>query len=257
MSTALIAEDEPLLAEHLRSELARLWPELELLGIARDGQQALQAALRQRPDLLFLDIRMPELSGLEVAQALMEDWPEDQALPLLVYVSAYDQYALQAFDQAAADYLVKPLQRERLAQTCARLRERLAQRESPRPDAAMAQLRQLLQAPPQPPLRVLQAQAGNTIRIVPLSDVLYFEAADKYVRVLTRDEEHLVRVPLRELLPQLDPGCFWQVHRSLVVRAEAIACAVRDASGRLQLQLRERPETLNVSRMYAHLFRGM
>ncbi len=267
-ATALIAEDELLLAEHLRQELGQLWPELEIVGMAVNGPEALDAALRLRPAICFLDIRMPGMSGLELAQALAEDWPEGQPFPLLVFVTAYDQYALQAFDRAALDYLLKPVQRERLAQTCERLRQALAKAAAaaqPAEAGAMAaveQLRALLGAvgsvgAAPAPLRLLQVSVGNTIQMVPVDEVVFFEAADKYVRVLTADKEHLVRASLRELLPQLDTQRFWQVHRSLVVRADAIARAVRDPAGKLSLELRQRPERLAVSRMYSHLFKGL
>ncbi|QPF76702.1 response regulator transcription factor [Roseateles sp. DAIF2] len=272
-ATALIAEDEPLLAEGLRAELAALWPELRIVAMTSHGQAALEAALAQRPEILFLDIRMPGMSGLEAAQALAEDWPEDgRPFPLLVFVTAYDQYALKAFEQAALDYVLKPAQRERLAQTCARLQAALRQRAGSDAGgsaaAAVTQLRQLLAAPgvaqalglpatAASPLRLLQVSVGNSIVMVPVDEVVYFEAADKYVRVLTAEREYLVRASLRELLPQLDGTRFWQVHRSLVVRAEAIARAERDEAGRLSLALRQRPERLGVSRMYAHLFKGL
>jgi DNA-binding LytR/AlgR family response regulator len=261
--TALIAEDELLLAEHLRSELAQLWPELEIVAMAAHGQAAVDAALAKRPQVCFLDIRMPGLSGLDAAAAMAEDWPEGEPFPLLVFVTAYDQYALQAFEHAAVDYVLKPVQRERLDQTVQRLRQALSARAKPQLSEAMAQLRALLgsgmaaPAPAAPPLRLLQVSVGNTIQMVPVSEVLYFEAADKYVRVITAGKEHLVRISLRELLPQLDGGLFWQVHRSVVVRADAIAKAVRDEAGKLSLHLHGCPERLAVSRMYAHLFKGL
>jgi len=269
LPTALIAEDEPLLAEHLRGELARLWPELQITAMALDGQSALDLALRQQPRVLFLDIRMPGLTGLEVAAALAEDWPEGQAFPLIVFVTAYDQFALQAFEHAAQDYLLKPVQSERLAQTCARLRATLARSAPPAAlQDAVGALRELLGAPglsapglgalrAAEPLRLLQVSVGNQIQMVPVAEVLYFEAADKYVRVVTAAKEHLLRSSLRELLPQLDGSRFWQVHRAVVVNSEAIERAVRDEAGKLSLQLRGCPDRLSVSRMYAHLFKGM
>ncbi|MEL4178657.1 LytR/AlgR family response regulator transcription factor [Roseateles sp. PN1] len=276
--TALIAEDETLLAENLRQELAKLWPELSICAMAPHGQAAVDAALRLRPDICFLDIRMPGMSGLEAAAALADAWPDDeQPFPLLVFVTAYDQYALQAFDLAAVDYVLKPVLPERLAQTCGRLQQALAQRRlqdnssenanAPSMQAAMDQLRQLLQTPglggsppltpAQPPLRLLQVAVGNTVLMVPVDEVIYFEAADKYVRVLTAQKEHLIRISLRELLPQLDGQRFWQVHRSVVVRSDAIARAVRDEAGKLTLHLHGSPDKLAVSRMYAHLFKGL
>jgi len=278
--TALIAEDEGLLAENLRQELAKLWPALEIVAMAPHGQAALDLALRHRPDLCFLDIRMPGLSGLEAAAALAEDWQEgpgaERPFPLLVFVTAYDQYALQAFELAAVDYVLKPVQPERLAQTCQRLKQALNQRQAPSQaasasdapelQAAVEQLRRLLGAPQAPasaaspaaaPLRLLQVSVGNQILMVPVDEVIYFEAADKYVRVITASKEHLIRISLRELLPQLDGQRFWQVHRSLVVRSDAIARAVRDEAGKISLHLHGSAEKLAVSRMYAHLFKGM
>jgi DNA-binding LytR/AlgR family response regulator len=261
---ALIAEDEPLLAEALRAELARLWPELRIVAMVGDGDGALQAALAHRPSVCFLDIRMPGRSGLEAAQALAEEWPADAAFPLLVFVTAYEQYALRAFDAQAVDYLVKPVQPARLAACVERLRQRLADRAGAAglPEDTLAQLRALLGALPAARaaparLEVIQAGVGNQVHLVPIDEVLYFEAADKYIRVVTREREHLIRLSLRELLPQLDPARFWQVHRSVVVRASAIASAWREESGKVTLTLRDRPERLTASRLYAHRFKGM
>lgn len=270
MTTALIAEDEPLLAANLQAELARLWPDLKIVATVGHGEAAVQQTLSLQPDVLFLDIRMPGLSGLEAAQALAEDWPDDatQPFPLIVFVTAYDQYALQAFERAAVDYVLKPVQPDRLAQTCARLQAALRQRvhtQSPHDslDAVMQQLRGLVGAtgpaiPAAAPLRVIQAGgAGNAIHMVPVDEVLYFEAADKYVRVITAEREHLIRTSLRELQPQLDPLRFWQIHRGTIVRCDAIGSALRDESGRFTLTLRNHPDKLAVSRMYAHLFKPM
>ena len=267
MTTALIAEDEALLAEHLRSELARQWPQLQVLGIAPHGAAAAELALAQRPDIVFLDIRMPGLSGLEAAEAIGEDWPEGVPPPLLVFVTAYDQYALQAFEHAAIDYVLKPVQPERLAQTIARLRQALQQRDAAPAalaESTIAQLRALLAAPglgapatPSPRLTVIQAGLGAAIHLVPVAEVIYFEAADKYVRVITAEREYLIRTALRELLPQLDPERFWQVHRGTVVRCDAIATALRDEAGKVTLTLRGHADRLAVSRLYAHRFKPM
>ena len=262
MPSALIAEDEPLLAAALVADLARLWPELRIAAQVGDGLSAARQALAFQPEVCFLDIRMPGASGLEAAQALAEDWPEGQPFPLLVFVTAYDQYALQAFDAQAVDYLVKPVDGPRLASCVARLKQRLADRaaaqlpanavaapSAPRPTLAethlqhtLSQLRALLldtppdtASPPAPRLEVIQAGVGNTVHLVPVAEVLYFEAADKYLRVVTAEREHLIRLSLRELVPQLDGLQFWQVHRSLVVRASAITTAVRDESGKVFL----------------------
>ena len=267
MPTALIAEDEPLLAAALQAELARLWPELQIVATVADGLSAAAQALALRPQLCFLDIRMPGASGLEAAQAIAEDWPAGEPLPLLVFVTAYDQYALAAFDAQAVDYLLKPVDTSRLAACVARLKARLAERRAPASPAddglqpALTRLRALLEAvgavAPAPRLTVIQAGVGNTVHLVPVAEVLYFEAADKYLRVVTATREHLIRLSLRELLPQLDPQQFWQVHRSLVVRASAIATAQRDESGKVFLRLHDRPERLTASRLYAHLFKGL
>jgi DNA-binding LytR/AlgR family response regulator len=267
-ATALIAEDEPLLAANLKAELQALWPELRIVASVAHGEAAVQQALALRPQLLFLDIRMPGMSGLEAAQAIAEDWPDDGVpLPALVFVTAYDEYALQAFEQAAVDYVLKPVQPARLAQTCARVQAGLKQR-SPGGgesiDAAIGQLRQLLgsgaptaAAPAVPPLTVIQAAVGSAIHLVPVVEVLYFEAADKYVRVVTAEREYLVRISLRELLPQIDLQRFWQVHRGTVVRSDAIATALRDEAGKITLTLRGHADRLPVSRLYANLFKPM
>jgi DNA-binding LytR/AlgR family response regulator len=276
--TALIAEDEPLLATGLQADLARLWPELRVVAQAGDGAQAVALALQHRPSLCFLDIRMPGMTGLEAAQALAEDWPDDTPFPLLVFVTAYDQYAVQAFEAQAVDYLLKPVDPARMAACVARLRQRLAAIGSdtnsaansatttdPAADAlqqAMAQLRGLLAGTAPPPaavsrLEVIQAQVGNLVHLVPVTEVVYFEAADKYVRVVTADREHLIRLPLKDLLPQLDPQLFWQVHRGTVVQARRITSARREESGKVTLTLAGRAEKLVASRLYAHLFKGM
>jgi DNA-binding LytR/AlgR family response regulator len=262
MLTALIAEDEPLLAAGLEADLARLWPELNVVARAGDGRQAAELALRHRPQVCFLDIRMPAASGLEAAQALAEDWPEGTPFPLLVFVTAYDQYALAAFDAQAVDYLVKPVEPARLAACVARLKARLA--EAPPLAQALEQLRGLLGAagaapvqPALPRLEVIQAQVGNLVHLVPVDQVVYFEAADKYVRVVTERKEHLIRLPLKDLLPQLDPQAFWQVHRGTVVQARRIVSARREESGKVTLTLAGRTETLTASRLYAHLFKGL
>lgn len=299
-ATALIAEDEPLLAASLQAELLRLWPQLKIVATAGDGASAVRECLALRPDLVFLDIRMPGMSGLDAAQAIAEDWDDaNGAPPLLVFVTAYDEYAVRAFERAALDYVLKPVQTERLAQTCARLQAALsacAQSRTGSPDGEatrrvthpqdvlhaqdsdeahepheshapleplIAQLRTLLgiaapyASPAAEPLRMIQASAGNTIAMVPVDDVLYFEAADKYVRVITAQREHLIRMSLRDLLLRLDPQRFWQIHRGTVVRADAIASASRDEAGKLTLTLRGHPAKLSVSRLYAERFKAM
>jgi DNA-binding LytR/AlgR family response regulator len=263
---SLIAEDEPLLAEGLRADLAAVWPELDTTALVGDGLGAVEQALALRPQVCFFDIRMPGCSGLEAARALAEDWPDGAdaaSFPLLVFITAYDAYALQAFDAHAVDYLVKPVDRQRLAACVARLKTRLAAQTGAADSVqqAVAQLRLLLGAAPSaaatPRLEVIQAQVGSLVHLVPVDEVIYFEAADKYVRVITAQQEHLIRISLRELLPQLDPAQFWQVHRGTVVQAKAIATARREESGKVTLTLRGRSEKLTASRLYAHLFKGM
>jgi DNA-binding LytR/AlgR family response regulator len=264
-ASALIAEDEPLLAAALRAELARAWPALRIAAVVGDGRSAVAEALRLKPDLLFLDIRMPGQSGLDAAAELADEWPADTPFPAIVFVTAYDQYAVQAFEAQAVDYLLKPVQPERLARSVQRVQQVLAQR-SPADVATplehtLTQLRALLApalaATPSEPLRVIQASVGQQIRLVPIDEVLVFEAADKYVRVLTADTELLIRTPLKELIPQLDASLFWQVHRSTVVRATAIHSVHRDEAGKLSLDLRGLKERLPVSRLYAGRFKAM
>jgi DNA-binding LytR/AlgR family response regulator len=203
------------------------------------------------------------MTGLEAAQALAEDWPDGEPFPLIVFVTAYDQYALQAFEAQAVDYVVKPVDTQRLRACVARLQARLADRAASAAatlEQTVDQLRALLVAAapaPVPRLEVVQAQVGATVHLVPIDQVLYFEAADKYVRVITAAKEHLIRLSLKELLPQLDPRVFWQIHRGTVVQARCITTARRDESGKVFLSLQGRPETLTVSRLYAHLFKGM
>ena len=290
MPTALIAEDEPLLAQALQAELARAWPELQVLRTVGDGASAVKAALELVPQLLFFDIRMPGKSGLDAALELADLWPPahapQQQFPALVFVTAYDQYAVQAFEAQAVDYLLKPVQPARLQKTVSKLQLALAEYARAAPEiiansphatvtdpaleAALNQMRGLLQAHAGIPvpaatgtsgtlplLQVLQVSAGTQIRMVPIEDVLYFEAADKYVRVLTREREHLLRTALKDLLPQLDLQVFWQVHRGTVVRATAIDTVSRDDAGRLSLHLRDRDDKLAVSRLYAQRFKAM
>ena len=264
--SALIAEDEPLLAQALQRELQALWPALQVIATAGDGLSAVQLALQHRPDVLFFDIRMPGQSGLDAAVELADAWPAEQAFPLLVFVTAYDQYALQAFDAQAVDYVLKPVRADRLAQTVTRLQNRLQQRAAPNAtdlDPVLSQLRSLLQAqttatPAAAPLHMLQASVGNQLRMVPVDEVLHLEAADKYVRVFTLDgSEVLLRTPLKELVQRLDAHVFWQIHRGSVVRASAIESVTRDELGKLNLRLKGKQEQLAVSRLYAHQFKAM
>ena len=264
---ALIAEDEPLLAQALQQALAEAWPELAIVATVGDGLSAVREALALRPEVLFFDIRMPGQSGLDAAAELADAWPPDRPLPLLVFTTAYDQYAVQAFEAQAVDYLLKPIQHARLEKSIQKLRHTLAAKAPAAIDgeATLQRLRQLLAAPgladgagaARSRLTVLQASSGSAIRMVPVTEVLYFEAADKYVRVLTAAHEYLIRTPLKELAAQLDPQEFWQVHRGTLVRISSVETAHRDESGRLFLHLRDRPERLAVSRLYAPLFKAM
>ncbi|VVE27404.1 Transcriptional regulatory protein YehT [Pandoraea morbifera] len=259
---ALIAEDEILLAEALRDMLVQAWPELRVLPVAPDGTSAIAAIARHQPDVVFLDIAMPGATGIDVARACARL----SRPPQIVFVTAFDRFALDAFDAAAVDYLLKPVQPDRLARTIARLRDRLGAPD----DGALAQLlvtlRERLQGgalPAKGPmagrdyLRFVRASVKDEVRIVPVEDVCFFEAADKYVVVATADGDLLIRTSLRELLPQLDPSRFWQVHRSTVVNVAEVVSAQHTPLGRLTLKLRRRKDRVAVSRQYAHLFRQM
>lgn len=261
MTTALIAEDEPILAATLAHALRRLWPELEIVATCPNGVAALEQALALRPDVLFFDIKMPGKSGLEAAEELSEHWDGGKPFPQIVFVTAYDEYALQAFEREAADYVLKPISDERLARTVARLRQRLRTKPaSGGMDDLLAQLRALTATPAAPAagrLTLIRAAVGNQVRLIPVREVVFFEALDKYVNVVTADSEALIRTSLKELLPQLDSQQFWQVHRGTIVNSACVASAVRDESGKLTLNLRNRDEKLRVSPLYAHLFRQM
>jgi DNA-binding LytR/AlgR family response regulator len=255
---AIIAEDEPLLAQQLASLLARAWPELRLAGIAANGLEALALIERERPRIAFLDIRMPGLTGLEVAAELADRLGKDEAAPAIVFVTAYDEFALKAFELAAVDYLLKPVTDERLARCVERLKAGID-----RPagvDALVSQLKFILKSEAHataPPLQTLRAGVGDTVKMIPVEEVCYFRADDKYTAVVTKDGEALIRIPLKDLLAQLPPGRFAQVHRGTLVNLGEVAAAVRDDAGRVTLRLRNRKETLPVSRVYADLFRQM
>ncbi|GAA7765968.1 LytTR family DNA-binding domain-containing protein [Helicobacter pylori] len=250
--TALIADDEEHLRAHLRGKLARLWPELQIVGEAANGVEAAASIARLAPDVAFLDIKMPGMSGLEVAQGIETD-------TRLVFVTAYDEFALDAFDRAAVDYLVKPVTDERLARTVERLRKAF-QDAAPMPELAQL-LSQLTRGQPRAEggglLRWVRASRGNTTSHVPIQEVMYFHSDDKYVVVHTRDGEHLIRTPLAELAEGLDPDVFWQVHRSTIVNMECVAGTRRDESGRLFVRIRDSDTELPVSRAYVHRFRQM
>lgn len=243
---ALLADDEHHLIDDLRRRLLRLWPELKIVATLHDGIAAAEALATLQPDIAFLDIRMPGCSGLEAAQSAPQGCR-------VVFVTAHDDHAVQAFEQAAVDYLLKPVSDERLARCVARLRGA-----APAPEALLAKLQSLLATPAKPEsLRWLRAQVGQTVRLLAVEEVCYFQSADKYTAVYTRDAELLLRTPLKELITQLDPAEFWQVHRGTLVNVRQITTARHDLLGRVTLTLRDRAETLAVSRSYTHLFRQM
>jgi DNA-binding LytR/AlgR family response regulator len=256
MANCVIAEDETLLRDALVQLLAAAWPELEVVAACEDGGAALEAIAAHQPDVAFLDIRMPGLSGLEVAAALADCSPRTQ----VVFVTAYDQYAIDAFERGAVDYLQKPVAPERLAATVRRLKARAA---GAGPDAALlsAMLRQLggsaAAAGRAPPLVWLTASAGSETRLIMVDDIAYFQSDTKYTVVMTADGEALLRKPIRELLEVLDPAIFKQIHRSTIVNLKAIASIARDEMGRGVVRLKTRPETLAVSQPFMALFRNM
>ena len=246
MPTAIIADDEDLPRSALRRLLAETWPALRVLAECEHGTDALEVIQRVQPDVVFLDIRMPGLSGLDVAKTV-------RGCSHVVFVTAYDQHAFQAFETGAIDYLRKPVERARLEETCNRLRERL---NLPPPDvgALMAELDRRLRTSAAR-IRWISASISDSIKIIPIDDVLYFQSNEKYTQVVTTDDEALVRTPLRELVEGLDPDQFWQVHRSVVVRASAISRVKRDELGKITITLKDRSEVLKASQTYAWRFR--
>ena len=261
--TAVIAEDEPVLARTLTRLLEQLWPELRIVGVAEDGLRATELGLSSAPDVMFLDIKMPGRTGLEVAEAVVDDWPDERAEPLFVFITAYDSFAVPAFERAAVDYLLKPATAERLQHTVQRLKARLAGRAAS-PDAggraALMQRMQSITTPPAEPgerIKVIRAGVGNTVRMIPVTDVVCFEATEKYVNVVTSSGEALVRMSLRELMARIDSTDFIQVHRSVMVNANAILSATRDEIGHYRLTVRGLQRPLKVSRAFGHLFRPM
>ena len=255
--TALIAEDEPLLREALERMLAVAWPELEIVAQARNGREAIDQFEAQRPDICFLDVHMPGTTGVEVARHIGHR-------AHLVFVTAYDQYAVQAFSQGVLDYLVKPVEPARLAETVARLQERLRVLEPAlNTEALLRQLEAALQKSPSPaPLRWVRASIGEIIRLIPVDEIDFLRSEEKYTLVAWRDEtgqarEAVIRTPLKELISQLDPSQFAQVHRSVVVNLRAISHVTRGANETADIHLKGREELLPVSRRYLHLFRQM
>jgi DNA-binding LytR/AlgR family response regulator len=244
---AIIADDEPLLRASLREALARAWPELEIVAEAANGADAVHAVREHRPQLVFLDIEMPVMNGLEAAREL-------QGAAHVVFVTAYDRYAVEAFERGAVDYVLKPASTQRLAETVSRLRGRL--RETPASLEALVEQLSRRVAPAAAPLQWLQASLGNSVRLINVDDVLYFQSDTKYTRVVTADTDALVKTALRELAAELDPRHFWQVHRGTIVNIRAIDTVSIDESGRREISLKGRPERLEVSRTFSHLFKG-
>lgn len=247
--TALIADDEEAPREQLSAALATAWPELQVVAEAVNGVDAWDAYLEHEPQVCFLDIRMPGLSGIDVASRIGGRTP-------VVFVTAFGDHALAAFEAGAVDYLMKPVDVERVAQTAARLRQRLLQPAPAQLQALLAQLAGQANSPRRPPLTVLQASVGKEVRLIRVDDVVYFESDARYTRVVHEGGEALIRTPLKELLAQLDEHRFWQVHRSVIVNHLHIAAAVRVDEGSMHLTLRGRHEKLPVSRHFQGLFKG-
>lgn len=247
---ALIADDEAHLAEHLRLRLNHVWPELEVLPLAGNGVEALRVINEEEPEVAFLDIRMPGLTGIELAKRI-------DTRTHVVFVTAFDQYAVEAFDREVVDYLLKPVSDERLAKAVERLQRKLASAE--RPPALDDVLAKLARAIPGAGarLRWIRALKGELVQQIAVDDVLYFQASDKYTCVITPEGESLIRLPLAELTGQLDNDVFWQIHRGTLVNMNAVAATRRDLGGRLFVKLKDGKTELPVSRAYAHLFKQM
>lgn len=245
---AVLVEDELLLRQQLEAMLAVAWPELLIVDSVGDGAQALVALEAHRPDVLFLDVEMPEFSGLEVARRA-------SGRCHVVFVTAFSQHAVEAFDAGAVDYVLKPLSEQRLARACARLRERFDARPVPL-DGLLTQLAARV-AQARPYLRWITAARGANVRMITTDEVCYFQSDSKYTRVLTVDSESLISMPLKDLLEQLDPAVFWQIHRSTIVNVQAIGSVGRDGDGRMFVRLEQRSETLRVSQPFAYRFRQM
>ena len=271
--TAVIADDERLLREQLRARLLEVWPELEIIGEAKNGTEAVELVEEHHPDLVFLDIRMPGMNGIEAARAIAQlPVDEEGAKPEnrrpwrgaeIVFITAYDQYAIEAFEQGVVDYVLKPAERERLQVTVDRVRKRLANQGSDgAPDASgmqslLQKLAEKMDPGAVPRLKWIQATVGTSIQMIPVDDVLFFISDEKYTRVQTASLEALIRKPIKELVAELDAEQFWQIHRSTLVNARAIAGVSRDLRGRQLVAVRGHSEKLEVSRSYAGLFKGM
>jgi DNA-binding LytR/AlgR family response regulator len=246
--TALIAEDEPLMRERLKEKLAEVWPELAIVAEAGDGDEALALFDAHRPQIAFLDIRMPGRTGVEVAGAIGGECH-------VVFITAYDQYAIHAFDAGAVDYLLKPVETERLAQAVERIKRKLA---APPADlsALIAELRGKLPRTAQR-LKWIKAAVGKQVRLIAVDDVVFFQSDSKYTRVVLVQGEALIRTPLKDLIEELDPDRFWQVHRATVVNLHQVAGVLREDAERQFVLLKQRPEKLAISRQFTHLFKQM
>jgi DNA-binding LytR/AlgR family response regulator len=259
----LIAEDEPLLARALEKVLREAWPDIGAIEVVGDGVSAVERALATAPDVLFLDIRMPGRTGIEAAEMVADDWPPERPAPLFVFVTAYDEFAVAAFERAAVDYVMKPATGERLAVTVARLRERLAARAAVPAAGELAALFGRMQAISAPAaasgerIRIIRASVGHTVKMIPVAEVICLEAADKYVTVMTAGGEALVRMSLRELAAKIEGIELLQVHRATMVNAACMSSATRDEFGHVSLELRGLDRPIKVSRAFAHLFRPM
>ena len=265
----VIADDERLMRDQLKARLAEVWPELQIVGEAKNGLEAVELVAQHHPDVIFLDIRMPGLSGVDAARRIAQlpapdDADDEWALPEIVFITAYDQYAIEAFEQGVADYVLKPAERERLGVTVSRIRQRLALRgtddEPPAPhlQQLLHKLAAKLNPGGTPPaLKWIQATVGQAIQMIPIEDVLFFISDEKYTRVQPATIEALIRKPIKELVDEIDPDLFWQIHRSTLVNTRCIAGVTRDLRGRQIVSIKGSNEKLEVSRSYTHLFKGM
>ena len=258
MPTAVIAEDEPILLAQLKAKLARQWPDLNVVAAVGDGEAALEAITEHQPDLAFLDIQMPEMTGIEVAGHLVQ---HSRGLRThIVFVTAYDQYAVEAFEAGAIDYVLKPYSDERLGATVQRMKKRLAMQPaapSQNLDALLERIAQKLMSGRAERLTWIKATIGSNLRLIAVEDVLFFQSDEKYTCVATAESEALIKTPIKELLEGLDPDKFWQIHRSAIVNVKAIEAVTRDFRGQAQVKVKGRKEILTVSRPFSHLFKQM
>jgi DNA-binding LytR/AlgR family response regulator len=256
-TTAIIADDERLMREQLRLRLSEVWPELQILAEAKNGAEAVEAVANHKPDVAFLDIRMPGMTGIEAAG---EIGALEGNRTQLVFVTAYDEYAIAAFERGAIDYVLKPAEAARLSTTVARIKSRLHTDSAPAMQHLLAELKQAMQGgngPSKQHMRWIQATVGASLRMIPVEDVLFFVSDEKYTRVQTEKFEALIRKPIKELVDELDPDVFWQIHRSTLVNVHKIAGVVNDERGHKIVSVQGHPEKLEVSRSYLHLFKQM